>query len=121
MDWSSLNFAGFNSIYLQHFFGPEAKRNPDAILAAAKALVPWLDILERHLAGRQYLCGEKFTMADIPAGSLTHRWFHWTPKAALREHPNVRSWYERLAARPAYKEHVIKANAKRTQEIVARG
>jgi len=37
------------------------------------------------------------------------------------EHPNVRSWYERLAARPAYKEHVIKANAKRTEEIAARG
>ena len=121
MDWSSLNFAGFNSIYLHHYFGPEAKRNPDAILAAAKALLPWLEILDRHLAGRQYLCGEKFTMADIPAGSLTHRWFHWTPKAALREHSNVRAWYERLAARPAYKEHVIKANAKRTQEIAARG
>jgi glutathione S-transferase len=52
MDWSSLNFAGFNSIYLQHYFGPEAKRNPDAILAAAKALLPWLEILDRHLAGR---------------------------------------------------------------------
>ena len=37
------------------------------------------------------------------------------------EHPNVRSWYERLAARPAYKEHVIKAKEKRTQGIAARG
>ena len=121
MDWSSLNFAGFNSIYLQNYFGPEGKRSPDAILVAAKAQVQWLDILDRHLADRQYLCGERFTMADIPAGSLTHRWFNWTPKAALPAHPNVRLWYERLAARPAFLEHVIKVNAKRTQEIAARG
>jgi glutathione S-transferase len=60
-------------------------------------------------------------MADIPSGSLTHRWFHWTPKEALPSHPNVRAWYERLAARPAYQEHVIKVNAKRTQEIAAQG
>jgi glutathione S-transferase len=52
MDWSSLNFAQFNSVYLQHYFGPENKRSHDAILAAAKAQVQWLDILERHLAGR---------------------------------------------------------------------
>ena len=89
-------------------------------MKAAKAQLQWLDILDKHLVGRQYLCGEKFTMADIPAGSLTHRWFHWTPRSALREHRNVRAWYERLAARPAYQEHVINANAKRTQEIAAR-
>ena len=121
MDWSSLNFAGFNSIYLQHYFGPKEKRNKDAILAAAKNQVQWLNILEKHLAGRQYLCGDKLTMADIPAGSLTHRWFNWTPKSAIPAHPNVRAWYERLAARPAYKEHVIKVNEKRTQEIAAQG
>ena len=67
MDWSSLNFAGFNGVYLQHYFGPEDKRNHNAILAAAKDQVKWLDILDRHLAGRQYLCGERLTMADIPA------------------------------------------------------
>ena len=60
-------------------------------------------------------------MADMPAGSLTDRWFNWTPKAALGAHPNVRSWYDRLAARPAYQEHVVKVNAKRLQEIVSRG
>jgi hypothetical protein len=43
------------------------------------------------------------------------------PKAALPAHPNVRSWYERLAAPPAYQAHVIKVNAKRTEGIVTRG
>ena len=40
MDWSSLNFAGFQQHLSAAFFGPEAKRNPDAILAAAKATLP---------------------------------------------------------------------------------
>jgi hypothetical protein len=39
----------------------------------------------------------------------------------LLQHANVRAWYERLAARPAYQEHVIKVNSKRTREIAARG
>ena len=65
MDWSSLNFAGFNGVYLQHYFGPADKRNRAAILTAARNQVQWLDILERHLAGRLYLCGDRFTMADI--------------------------------------------------------
>lgn len=60
-------------------------------------------------------------MANILSGFLTHRWFNWTPKEALPEHPNVHAWYERLAARPAYQEHVIKVNAKRTSEIAAGG
>ena len=41
--------ARFNGVYLQHYFGPEDKRNHNAILAAAKAQVQWLDILDRHL------------------------------------------------------------------------
>jgi glutathione S-transferase len=56
-----------------------------------------------------------------PTGSLAHRWFNWTPREALPTHHNMRAWYERLAARPAYQAHVIKVNAKRTSEIAARG
>ena len=52
---------------------------------------------------------------------LYPRWFNWTPTTALPPHANVRLWYERLAARPAYQEHVIKVNAKRTREIAERG
>lgn len=44
----------------------------------------------------------------------------WPSKEALPAHPNVRAWYERLVSRPAYQEHVIKVNAKRTREIAAR-
>ncbi len=109
MDWSSLNLAPFNSVYLDHFFRlPEDQRSPDAIAAATARGSEMYDILDKVLADRPYLCGDKLTMADIPSGSLTHRWMTWTPNRP--SHPNVEAWYERLAARPAYQEHVIAKN-----------
>lgn len=120
MDWSSLNFASFNGVYLQNYFmKPEAERSRDAILAAAKSHLQWMDILDAHLEGKEYLCGDKLTMAEFPVGSLMYRWYNWTPKEAIPDHPNVRAWFERLAARPAYKTHVIDANAARTNALQA--
>ena len=106
MDWSSLNLAPFNSVYLQHFWRlPEAERSQDVIEAAIEKTIPHLDILDAHLADRDYMCGEKLTMADIPAGVLTHRWIAWSPHRP--SHPNVEAWHARLSERKAYQDHVI--------------
>lgn len=119
MDWSSLNLAAFNAIYLAHnFVLPEADRREEAIVEAAEKARPWLDILDNHLANNAYMGGDGLTMADFPAGSLMDRWIQWTPNRP--PHPNVEAYYERLAARPAYQEHVVEANASRTQQIQAK-
>jgi glutathione S-transferase len=116
MDWSSVNFAGFNSIYLDQYFRVSAEeRSGETIAAASKQALPMLDILEKHFAENNYLGGDKLTMADFAAGSLIDRWINWTPNRP--SHPNVEAYYDRLATRPAYKEHVIGANAGRTAQI----
>ena len=116
MDWSSLNLAPFNAVYLGHYFNtPEAERQPETIARAVTAATPWLDILDAHLAASEFLGGARLTMADFPAGSLLQRWFEWTPEPPA--HANVRAYYERLLARPAYQEHVVAANASRTRQI----
>jgi len=113
MDWSSLNLAKFNSVYLDNYFRlPEGKRDMVAVEKAVAETTSYFDILEAQLAGRKYLCGDTLTMADIPAGSLTYRWINWSPKDKRPSHPNVEAWYERMAARPAYQEHVIAKNRK---------
>jgi glutathione S-transferase len=118
MDWSSLNLAGFNVVYLDYFFRlPEAERREAMIVAAVKAAKPWLDILDGHLADNAYIGGDRLTMADFPAGSLIHRWMQWTPNRP--PHANVEAYYQRLLDRPAYQEHVVAANAPRTQQIKA--
>jgi glutathione S-transferase len=116
MDWSSLNLGGFNTVLLAEYFVlPAEQRTPGAVDAAVAKFSPMLDILEAELSNRSYLCGDSLTMADIPAGSLMHRWFNWLPSPP--SHPNVHAWYERLAARPAYQLHVIEANEVRTKAV----
>ena len=116
MDWSSLNLAGFNSVYLDQFFRvPKEERDDSKIAAATEQASAMYDILDAHLAENDYIGGDRLTMADFPAGSLTDRWINWTPNRP--SHPNVEAYYERLAARPAYREHVIEANAPRLQQI----
>ena len=34
-----------------------------------------LALLDAHLAAHDFLCGDRFTMADIPIGCELHRWF----------------------------------------------
>ena len=116
MDWSSLNLAGFNSVYLDQFFRvPKEERDDSKITEATEQASAMYDILDAHLAENDYIGGDRLTMADFPAGSLTDRWINWTPNRP--SHPNVEAYYERLAARPAYREHVIEANAPRLQQI----
>lgn len=108
MDWSSLNMAGFNGAYLDYFFRlPAEQRDIKKIEEAVKKATPWYDILDKHLADRDYVCGDNLTIGDIPAGALTHRWMTWTPKGLRPSHPNVEAWYARLCERPAYREHVL--------------
>ena len=103
----SLNLAPFNPVYLDYFFRlPAAERDISKVEAAVKATTPWYDILDKHLAGRDYVCGDQLTMGDIPAGVLTHRWMTWTP-GDRPSHPNVEAWYARLCERPAYQDHVL--------------
>ena len=116
MDWGSLNFAAFNVVYLDQYFRlAEVDRSAAALGAAVTNNIPWLDILDDHLARNPFIGGEGLSMADFPTGSVLHRWMKWTPNRPA--HTHVEAYYDRLCARPAYQEHVIAANAPRTQQI----
>jgi glutathione S-transferase len=65
-------------------------------------LTRFLEILERHLAGRTFVCGETFSIADITG--LVGIDFMKPSKLALPpEFGNVRRWHETLSARPSAK------------------
>ncbi|HJO68325.1 MAG TPA: glutathione S-transferase C-terminal domain-containing protein, partial [Rhodospirillales bacterium] len=62
-------------------------------------------MLDAHLADRAFVAGDAFSIGDIPLGASAYRWF---PMDIERpDHANVHAWYERLAERPAYREHVM--------------
>jgi len=58
-------------------------------------------VVEKHLAGREYLLGDSFTVADAYLFTVTN----WAGivKFDLAPFPNVRAFQERIAARPAVK------------------
>ena len=61
--------------------------------------------LDQKLEGRKYVGGQHFTMGDIPVGCFVHRWFALdVERPDLR---NLKAWYERLKARPAYAKHIM--------------
>ena len=65
-----------------------------------------LMILDAHLADRPYVCGDSFTMGDIPLGCVAYRYFNVdVDRPAL---PNVEAWYQRLAERAPSRDHVMR-------------
>jgi glutathione S-transferase len=77
---------------------PEVQNRP-AVEGARTRLAPLLAFLEQTLLGKEYLVGDRFTVADVNAGSVVNLARAVKLLATL---PNTSAWMERLAARPAY-------------------
>lgn len=81
------------------FFPPEQRDPRKADDAAERFQVP-LKVLEGELAGKTYLLGNDFTVADLNVASV----LCWAPLANLdlSGSPNVAAWMTRCTSRPAY-------------------
>ena len=82
---------------------PPEKRDAKLIESSRAKLIDNFGIVENALASRPYLAGSAFTMGDIPMGLALHRWFLLPIERP--NHPKLKAYYDRLAARPAFKEH----------------
>ena len=78
---------------------PADQRDAKAIADSNVAVELLMATLDTHLAGRRFMLGEHFSMADIPLGCEVHRWFG-LPQPRERR-PNVERWFAELSARPA--------------------
>ncbi len=84
---------------------PPEKRDMAAIKKAAVDAGKLWGRLDQTLEGRTYVAGNHLTMGDIPVGCFVHRWYALdVERPDLR---NVKAWYERLKARPAYAKNVM--------------
>ncbi len=84
---------------------PPEKRDISAIEAARVRLAAAMAILDRQLEQREFICGPSLTIADIPLGCTTYRWYALDIERP--ELPHVRRWYEQLTNRPGFKTHVM--------------
>ncbi len=72
----------------------------DQIPARMKGGYAALDAMERHLAERSFLVGERYTLADIALYAYTH--VAHEGDFDLARHPAIREWLERVAAQPGH-------------------
>ena len=78
---------------------PADKRDPALADRAEGALKRPFAILDAHLAGRQYVCGDRFTVADVNVASVL-AWAQ-ASKALMEANPNLAAWLKRCLERPA--------------------
>ena len=77
----------------------------DGIQFHARELAKIMQVVEVTLADRPYLMGTDFTLADIPLGIVTYRWFVLDIERPPM--PNIEAWYDRLSSRPAFREWIF--------------
>jgi len=106
-DWTlaDLQPAFMHGVFWGFYRTPEDLRNWPAIRKAIARCAILFRLLDRHLETRNFVGGAAFSFGDIPAATQLFRYFELEiDRPAL---PRVEDWYERLKARPAYREHVM--------------
>ena len=84
---------------------PPEKRNMAEVEEHRQKLAGLFDVVDAHLAKRDYMAGATFSVGDIPMGVAAFRWFNLSIERP--SHPNLERWYQRLTERPAYREHCM--------------
>jgi glutathione S-transferase len=84
---------------------PEAERDMRAVAEKIALCAGHFTLLDRVLADRPYLGGDRLTLADIPAATALYRYFGLDIERPAV--PYVEAWYRRLTERPAYRRHVM--------------
>jgi glutathione S-transferase len=86
-------------IVIQKLFVPKDKRDEKVIEGAGKSLQRPLKVLDAALAGRDWLVGDAFSVADLNVAAVMHlmKMIHFS----YAEHVNVQRWADACYARPA--------------------
>jgi glutathione S-transferase len=105
MDWQLSTLGAPMGALLFGLIRTKPEQRDQAAIEAARrqAIVAWT-IVEDALEGRSFLAGAELSLAEIVMGTLVYRW-HAFPleRPPLR---NLKSWYERMRERPAFKAHI---------------
>ena len=101
MDWQ---LAALNGPYLAVFKDSKKKEEERTASFAAdsKELAAQLELLEKGTAGRPWIAGANFSIADICLGPIIDRALSFP--VALPAVPGVRAWRDKVVARAAYQK-----------------
>jgi glutathione S-transferase len=83
---------------------PEDKRDHAAIKASQEKTTAAMQIMDRQLAKTKFMAGNAFSYGDIPLGVMCYRYRQLVRGRPAT--PNLDRWYDAIAARQAFKDHV---------------
>jgi len=107
MDWAQTNlFPAALDLFWGGVRMPKEKQDAAFVARALKRTIAALTLLDKELSTHDYLVGNKFSLADIPAGTCLFRFFEMED-IERPELPHVSTWYARLSERPAYRQAVM--------------
>ena len=103
MEWQSTGLTpGMFHAFWQLVRTPPEKRNAALVEESRVKCEKHMAVLDRHLAGKDFVAGNRFSPADIVIGCAAHRWLGLPlERSAI---PNVERWYGALRQRPAAKQ-----------------
>jgi glutathione S-transferase len=93
--------------------------NLEVVDFAIKRLSDKLDIYDKILAKQKYMGGDEFSLIDIFYMPYTSKLFEAGDGALIETRPNVRAWWERVAARASWKNEIDPEGAKSWSAMVA--
>lgn len=104
MDWQASDFNNSWRVAFQGLIRRNSDhQDPRAIQHSLETCSRMIAVIDAHLGkSGGYMCGENFTLADIPIGLSVHRW------RSLQEQPplsNIDRYYERLCERPGFRRY----------------
>ncbi|MGA7506850.1 MAG: glutathione S-transferase family protein [Erwinia billingiae] len=106
-EWSKINVAtAFNlPVFWRVVRTPQENRDEQAIAEAMVKLENYLSVAEAQFEKHRFLAGDDFSLADIQFGHVLYRYYDID--VVRKSLPRLRAYYENIAVRPAFQEHVM--------------
>lgn len=103
MDWQLSTVAPPTTTLFSGLVRKENVLTADLEAARKRGGEVW-KMLDAQLAKTPFVAGQELSVGDIALGNAIHRWFKFPLERP--DLPNLKAWYERLCARPAYQKHI---------------
>ncbi|MEM1130384.1 MAG: glutathione binding-like protein [Pseudomonadota bacterium] len=87
------------AMYFQHIAAPNGHDEPFSIKRYVDESRRLLEVMDAHLAGREWLAADAYTIADM----MNYPWaraYVWA-RASVDGLPHLQAWFDRIDARPA--------------------